>query len=177
VGRTELSQQMETLNQQLSMLLEHVQFDESPPMDLLSQAFEELNITLEELQVAQEELYQQNEELVEARQRVEVERLRYQELFESAPDGYIVTDIHGKILTANLKAEQLFNLPQSFLSGKLLVMLIDESDRRAFRNKLNQLLQPRQERQLEERQFAEEVFQIKPRHKPAFEAALTLTPI
>jgi PAS domain S-box-containing protein len=124
---------------------------------------------MEELQVAQEELYQQNEELLEARQLVELERLRYQELFESAPDGYLVTDIYGKILNANRRAGQLFNMPQSILIGRLLTMLIAEPDRRAFRLKLTQLPQ--------HWQFAEEVFQLQPRHQEPFDAALTLTPV
>src|SRR5947208_3346335 len=68
---------------------------------LLPVAVQELQHALEELQVAQEELLQQNEELALSRQAVEAECQRYQELFDFAPDGYLVTDAEGTIQEAN----------------------------------------------------------------------------
>src|SRR3712207_1165815 len=64
------------------------------------EALQELQVTLEELQVAEEELRQQNEQLAGAREEVETERQRYQELFEFAPDGYLVTSPEGIIREA-----------------------------------------------------------------------------
>src|ERR671933_2398380 len=64
---------------------------------ILMEASQELHCAWEELHVAQAELLQQNQELVTAREAVEAERRRYQELFELAPDGYLVTDVHGTI--------------------------------------------------------------------------------
>ena len=58
--------------------------------ELPADALEDLQSTLEELQVAQEELRAQNDELLAARGTAEEERRRYQELFESAPVGYLV---------------------------------------------------------------------------------------
>ncbi|HBY80229.1 MAG TPA: PAS domain-containing sensor histidine kinase, partial [Cyanobacteria bacterium UBA11148] len=49
----------------------------------------------------EEEVRLQNEELIVARQAIEAERQRYRELFEFAPDGYLVTDIYGLIQEAN----------------------------------------------------------------------------
>src|SRR5688572_18373607 len=63
-----------------------------PEQDVPEEPFEEIHSALEELLVADEELRQQNEALAAAREALEAERQRYQELFEFAPDGYLVTD-------------------------------------------------------------------------------------
>lgn len=107
--------------------------------ELLMQAVEQLNNSLEELHVAEEELLQQNEQLVEYQQEIEKERQRYQELFDFAPDGYIVTDIHGKILEANQAALQLLGIDKVRLIGKLLIIFVPHEARREFRQKLSQL--------------------------------------
>ena len=102
---------------------------------------EELGVALEELQVAEAELLQQTQELEVARAAVEVERRRYYELFELAPDAYLVTDKYGKIQEANRVAANLLNISQKFLNGKLLTNFIAEADRQLFRHKLNQVSQ------------------------------------
>ncbi|HJU64444.1 MAG TPA: hypothetical protein VJ596_02145, partial [Gemmatimonadaceae bacterium] len=55
----------------------------------------DLQAAVERLQEAEEELRQQNLELESAREQLEYERQRYIELFEFAPDGYVVTDPAG----------------------------------------------------------------------------------
>src|SRR5689334_2001228 len=82
---------------------------------LLSEALEELQAVLEELQASEAELHHQNEALVNTRQAVESERQRYRELFEFAPDGYLVTDANGRILEANNAIAALLNVSQEFL--------------------------------------------------------------
>ncbi|HEY9779633.1 MAG TPA: ATP-binding protein, partial [Leptolyngbyaceae cyanobacterium] len=104
-------------------------------------ALEELKVALEELHVAESEMKQQNEELEIARTRAEIERQRYHELFELAPDGYIVTDDAGIIREANRAAANLLNLSPKFLTRKPLINFIPYEERRAFRAKLMQLLQ------------------------------------
>lgn len=107
----------------------------------LPSALEELNITFEELQVAEEELRAQNEALATARMEVEVERQRYQDLFEFAPDGYLVTDAQGKIQEANSVAARLLNIERTFLVGKPLINFVTPQERQVFRSKLNQMCQ------------------------------------
>ena len=55
--------------------------------ELFKSALEQLNVVLEVLRIAYEELDQQNQVLVEYHQPLELERQRYQELFNLAPDG------------------------------------------------------------------------------------------
>lgn len=88
--------------------------------DLLIEAFDEFQTTLEELLVAEEELRAANEDMAAAREAVEIERQRYQDLFEFAPDGYLVTDTNGVIQEANCAVAQLLNVSQKFLVGKPL---------------------------------------------------------
>jgi len=116
--------------------LEQLQHHQVPPLTMpesLPNALEELNLTMEELAVADEEIRQQHEELFATRLQVEEERQRYYELFEFAPDGYVVTDINGVIHEANRSAENLFTRQVKFLVGKPLSVLIAPDDRASFR--------------------------------------------
>jgi PAS domain-containing protein len=59
---------------------------------LLPEALAELDEAIEELSVTGEQLRSQTGELTAARTALEAERHRYQELFESAPVAYLITD-------------------------------------------------------------------------------------
>lgn len=144
--------------------------------ELLNEAFEELHVALEELHVAQEQLFQQNEQLVQqnqelvaARKAVEAERQRYQELFELAPDGYLVTDVNGTIQEANRAAGLLFNIKPQFLVGKPLHMFIAQEDRQTFYSELTQVAQGEQRQEWE--------VCLQPRNGKPFDVALTVAPV
>jgi len=68
---------------------------QSGDKSLIPEQVESVKRICEELQTSWknigEDLRVQNEELAAARQAVETERQRYQELFDFAPDGYLVT--------------------------------------------------------------------------------------
>jgi PAS domain S-box-containing protein len=98
---------------------------------------EDLHTALEELRVADEELRQQNEELTGAHLQVEIERQRYQDLFQLAPDAYLVTDLMGIITEANHSAARLLRVDPHFLAGKALASFIVSQDRQNFRSLLN----------------------------------------
>lgn len=132
-------------------------------------ALEELKVALEELHVAEEEMKQQNEELEIARTRAEIERQRYHELFELAPDGYVVTDGAGIIREANRAAANLLNLSSKFLISKPLINFIAYEERRAFRAKLMQLIQTEWMQEWEIR--------ILPRTGEIFDAAVTVSTV
>ncbi|HLO51283.1 MAG TPA: PAS domain S-box protein [Kamptonema sp.] len=134
---------------------------------LLLESLEELSVALEELQVASEVLQQVNEDLVASRQEIETERLRYKDLFDFAPDGYLVTDSQGVIKEANLAGAALLKVQSDRLVGKPLTVFVAESERRNFRTQLNLL------------QRGETVknwlVTLQPRKGEAFRVALTVT--
>ncbi len=109
------------------------------PRGLLPQALEELQSSIEELRVAEEEMRVQNEELSRGRLRLEAERQRYQDLFEFAPDGYLVTDLDGIILEANQAASKMLNISPRFLKRRGLGTLVVLPDLHDFQAHLQNL--------------------------------------
>jgi len=107
--------------------------------ETLTEAFQELQITLEELQVANEEMCQQNEGLAAARQMAEVERQRYQELFDFAPDAYIVTDMAAMIQEVNHAAAALLAVSPPRLRRKPLYLYVAPDEQPAFYDHLARL--------------------------------------
>ena len=100
---------------------------------------QEMATGMEEMRVAEEELTVQAEQLLASHAAVGRERERYAELFEFAPDAYLVTDARGKILEANGTAERLLGVSLRHLSGKLVQSFIGSNDLRAVRTLLNDL--------------------------------------
>ncbi len=99
---------------------------------LLETANEELNCTVEELRVS-------SEELVEQHRQLEYERFRYQNLFDVAPDGYLVTDASGKILEANQFILDLLAISRESILGKPFIVFVASYHRKLFYNQLNHL--------------------------------------
>lgn len=162
-------QKVNTVRQRASDLQQRVSEASPKARGMTPEALEELQTALEELHVAEEELKAQNEQLAIAREEVEAERQRYHELFEFAPDGYLVTDELGIIREANRAAASLLNVSQKFLVGKPLINYIPQEERRAFRSKLNQLSQSDWMQEWEVR--------IAPREHTTFDAALTVSTV
>jgi PAS domain S-box-containing protein len=103
------------------------------------EAVEALETTLEELRVAVEELRQTNEALRDSRAEVEAERRRYRDLFEFAPDAYLVTNLLGVIREANQAALAQFNIEARFLVGKPLVLFLPDDIRSTFRTEIGRV--------------------------------------
>jgi PAS domain S-box-containing protein len=82
-----------------------------------------------ELSTALEELSAAQEELLSARSEAETQRARYQELFEFAPDGYLLTGPRGRIEEVNQAATELFNVPAFYLLSKPLAVFVHGTDR------------------------------------------------
>jgi PAS domain S-box-containing protein len=114
-----------------------------PTRDELEARLEErtagLRAACEELRVVDEELRQQNEELIASRSQVEAERARYQELFDLAPDGYVVTDLGGDIQEANRAASELLGVASEHLVGKPLGIYVLEAERSRYVAELGSL--------------------------------------
>ncbi|MFN6561235.1 MAG: PAS domain S-box protein [Nostoc sp. ChiSLP01] len=132
----------------------------------IMQVNQELQQALEEFQTAQEDLRQQNEELLAARELVELERRRYQDLFEFAPDGYLVTNTAGIIQEVNHTAATLLAMPQKYLLNEPLILFVAQEDRQIFITQLNNC-----------QQVQEWEISLKPRKKKPFLARVKVTAI
>src|SRR5712671_7030413 len=69
-------------------------------------------------------------------EQLTLERDRYADLFELAPDAYLVTDPYGIIMEANAAATRLFGAWSAGLRGKALDLFIPLEQRGVFRGKL-----------------------------------------
>jgi len=157
------AQKVEFINRRLAVLQRLAR--ELPPkqQEFLGFGLKEFSTALKELQMAEHEL-------AAARQAAKVERQRYQDLFEFAPDGYLVTDMTGTIQEANYAAAALLNSSQQFLAGlSLLIFITAEEERRAFRFILKRLQQSERAQEWDVR--------LHPRQGRPFDAAITAAPV
>lgn len=160
---------LDTLRQRVDALQRRTAAGPAQAESYLRDAIEELHASLEELQAADEELRQQNEDLAGAYLAVEAERQRYEELFEFAPDGYLVTDVDGNIREANRAAAVLLGVSQGYLVGKPLTVFVAPEDLRAFRARLAEAAQQRPGRLWDTR--------LQRRDRGPFDAALSVAPV
>jgi PAS domain S-box-containing protein len=131
-------------------------------------ALGELRTTLEELQVAEEELRRQAESQDDLRTAVEGERQYYFELFDAAPDAYVVTDMDGRIRAANQAAAQLLNVAGQWLAGKPLSIYFAADSRRGLRQRLQKLSEAPDGLAWED--------QVQPRQAAPIEVAVSVSP-
>ncbi len=167
--RSKIAEQLNTVDQRAAELYKNVSDAPLGRAQLALGYIEALSNALEELRVVEEEVCQHNEEIYQARQQIEAERHRYQDLFDFAPDGYLVTDIHGKIHEVNRAAAELLNVPQKYLAGKVLTNFVPEEQRRVFRSLLLQL---RVIDRIQEWEIC-----LTARNRPRFEAAITVAAV
>jgi PAS domain S-box-containing protein len=132
-----LEQQLRAAQQRMERLEQIAKDSSIESKGLQNESIQELSVALEELHVAIEEIQIQNEQLREAHQSLELERQHFQELFEFAPDGYVVTTIQGVIQSANHASEILLNLRCERMVGKPFIVFVAEADRIHFHDQLN----------------------------------------
>src|SRR3989442_3699310 len=138
---------------------------------LVAECLEELSISTQELEVAAEQLRQQNEELAFSRVEIEKERQRYLELFEFAPDGYLLTDGRGNIREANRAAADRLFVHQGLLAHKPLALFVSKKDRPAFYQRLTELDLGTQEA------VHDWEVSLSPRQGAPFQASLTVSAV
>ncbi|MEH2197517.1 PAS domain S-box protein [Nostoc sp.] len=160
-------QRAETLQKRLADLYQTANVLPWISPDLLPQAFKELYNNSKIVKLAAQELYQQNEELVKTRNSLEAERQHYQDLFEFAPDGYLVTNTEGIIQEANHTAAKLLNVSKHFLVGKPMINFVPLEERQQVYSELIQLSQSDRVREL--------LVRLQQRYGEFFDAALTVT--
>jgi PAS domain S-box-containing protein len=167
MNKPHFSHQVEAAQERLALLEQQVKAAEgSAASKLQAETLAELAIVLAELGVAEEELQHQNEELLAAQYTVDLERQRYQDLFDFAPDGYLVTDSQGVIREANRVVSLMLQVQPGFLVGKPLMLFVAPDDRRALSTELLGLQA--------EGKFQSWELRLKPREGPLFEAEVTV---
>jgi two-component system, OmpR family, sensor histidine kinase VicK len=165
----DFEQQVRGAQKRLDEILQATNRESARTDSFLEGLTEELHVSLEELYVALEELNVQNEELKIGQKALVAERKRYQNLFELAPDGYLVTDLNGVIREANWAAATMLGIPQEFLVGKPLVNYVIDTDRKKFRSKLNELPSLRR--------LTDWEIQMQPRKREPFPVAIAISTI
>ncbi|MDM9385804.1 response regulator [Chlorogloeopsis sp. ULAP01] len=175
MSEEEFTQHFQIIRQQIEALQKYIDLTPTQQQQV-AEAMEEIVASLGNLQLFQEETQASLEamediqdELLQQNEYLAVECQHYYELFNFAPDAYLLTDAQGMIQKANREAGALFNVLPNFLIGKPLVNFVAEVERSLFRTKLNQLSQ------LDSLQEWEIV--ICPRGGEPFDAALMVAPI
>ncbi|MFN6518948.1 MAG: putative bifunctional diguanylate cyclase/phosphodiesterase [Nostoc sp. CreGUA01] len=128
------SQHIEKLRSQVHELLQRSATKPNLEQEIITEAFDELHATVEELLIVSQEL-----ELTRA--ALDKERRRYQDLFEFAPDAYLVTNTAGTIQEANHAAATLLDVRHKYLIGKPLIIFIAQQDRPLFSSQMKNLQQ------------------------------------
>ncbi len=93
---------------------------------------DEAHALIHELQLHQVELELQNEDLRAAQLALTEAHDRYEDLYDSAPVGYVTLDGVGGVVEANLRAAELLGLPRAELTGRAFASLVAEDDQDAL---------------------------------------------
>ena len=110
---------------------------------------EEANSLIHELRVHQIQLEMQNEELLRVQHDLEVSRLRYSNLYDFAPVGYLTLNKQGQILELNLTAAKQLGVERGYLIKTNFQNFIFQPDKRVFLSHLKAVFDKR-ERQITE---------------------------
>jgi PAS domain S-box-containing protein len=164
-----LEEQVRQLQSRVSDFREQLGISPESPSTQLEAMLEELHTALEELRVAEDELHRQNFELLAAYEALQEERERYRDLFEFAPDAYLVTTVNGVIVEANQVAAHFLNIEAKQLIHKPITVFIPYDLRPHCRNML-----------LGMRQHLKTVtaeFQIQPRKSEPIDVAVKVSPV
>ncbi|MGF1517728.1 MAG: diguanylate cyclase domain-containing protein [Nodosilinea sp.] len=168
----DLSPQIKAVYQRVTHLRQRATEAWLQPPEIVDEAFGELYGVLEELSTAQEELRRQNQALLGMQQTLKQEQQRYQDLFNLAPDGYMVLDRQGVIQSANQAMVTLLKVPQGTLQNKPLSPFVTPGDQPKFFRKLQQLSDLTAAGQPLPQDWQ---VQLCPRHSPAMVVSITLS--
>lgn len=128
--RRAFEQKLQNLRQQLDQLRADTQQGMQTPY--LAELTATVTQTHAELQTTVTDLQRENADLRRAYLEASAERQRYRELFEFAPQGYLVTDLDGTIEDANAAIANLLQVERTLLSGRQFFTFVTEADRAAL---------------------------------------------
>jgi len=100
--------------------------------DIKAMSTEEIRQAFLDLQAHQTELELQNQKLRRTREKLEVSRERYFELFDLAPVGYITVNVRGLILETNLAAARMLGTTKNRLVKKPFSRFIYRKDQNVY---------------------------------------------
>lgn len=130
---------VENLRSRMTSLLALTGNLSAEQQELLASTLDELDATVETLRLAGDESRRLLAELTAAHEIVETERERYRDLFQFAPNGYLVTDLNGRIREANRAATNLLNSSLGPPGRVLLSTFVAARDRPTFQSRLERL--------------------------------------
>lgn len=102
---------------------------------------DEVDLIIHDLEVHKIELEMQNEELKKSQTELEVAKERYFELYELAPEGYLVISEKGLILESNLTAANMLGHARTNLLKQRLSQYIDKDDYSSYFNHRKKLFE------------------------------------
>ena len=105
----------------------------------------EINSLVHELKVHQIELEMQNEELRRTQLELELIKARYFDIYDLAPEGYLIISEKGIIIESNLTAAVMFGESRQSIAKKRLSEYIFKDDQDiyyGYRKQLFESLQP-----------------------------------
>jgi PAS domain S-box-containing protein len=161
--KSTVSHRAEMLEQKAATLAQHNELLEKQKANL-----ERQNKTLERhntiLLRQNSQLERHNAAVYEKNELLEFERKRYQDLFDYAPDAYVISDNSGIILDANRTAAEMLKVTQAELKGENLINFIATRDHKMVISLLTRV------RRIQDLELC-----IQPRGGPVLDTSLTLS--
>ena len=125
-----------------------ISIDDSYTNEKLEQlSLSEINSLVHELKVYQIELEKQNKELRRTQLELEQIKARYFDIYDLAPEGYLIISEKGIILESNLTAAVMFGESRESIAKKRISQYIFKDDQDIFysyRKQLYEFMQPKE---------------------------------
>ena len=139
---TIIHREIDDFRRRISVLQAHVDRGAGDQGPTVSALLEELHVAVAELLANEEELRLQHQQWGEIQERMRQDRLRYQDLFDHAPDAYLVTSAVGVIQQVNVPAAAMLQRSKDSLLGKPLLIFVVEKHKRIYLDRLAQRVTP-----------------------------------
>jgi PAS domain S-box-containing protein len=169
-GRHNADVRIQTALERLRELAKRLDAVPSPSADAdVVGLVQEVAALLQEARRSSLEVEAKNRELLHTRRSLTAQRRRYRELFDFAPDGYLVTAVDGRIEEANRAAAALLRTPRARLLRRPMADFVAEADHEALRGLLAQVAEAGPPRQRE--------LQLLPKDGAPLPAAVSVTAV
>lgn len=138
-----IQREIDDFRHRVSLLQEHADRYVGDQSTAVAALIEELHVAVAELLTNEEEFRLKQEQWAEIEARLRHERQRYEHLFDHAPDPYLVTNPTGIIEHANVPASIFLRQSKSSITGKPLLVFVDDTHKRRYLDRLAHLKSPR----------------------------------